>query len=97
MTERSDPDPTIAKKRKVAQKMDKDQREQTEYVIDREYDYARRILKHYYNLLREEVGRPYDSDCDAEIEACIDSIKEAVKWQINLALAEHGIEEKKGE
>lgn len=72
--------------------MNKEEREHAEYVIQHQYDYARRILKHYFHLLREKTGIQYDIDYDAELEAMIDSIKEGVEWQIKLALAEHGAE-----
>ena len=62
------------------------EREHLEYIIQHEYDYTRRILKHYYNILCEEAGIPYDSDCDAEIEGCVDSIQKSVEHQIKLAL-----------
>ncbi len=75
---------------------DTEKRAHIEYVIEKEYEYAMRILKHYYNLLREKAGFPYDSDNDAEIEGCIEAIKKATEWQIKLALMGNGIKQNGG-
>lgn len=75
---------------------DTEKRAHIEYVIEKEYEYAMRILKHYYNLLREKAGLPYDSDNDAEIEGCIEAIKKATEWQIKLALMGNGIKQNGG-
>lgn len=63
-----------------------DEKERLQGGIDYEYDYARKVLKHYFHLLRKKVGHPYDSDYDAELDGAIDSIQKAVEYQIKLAM-----------
>ena len=61
-------------------------KETLERRINHEYEYSRRILKHYFHMLRKKAGIPYDEDYDAELDGCIDSIKAAVDLQIELYL-----------
>ena len=65
-----------------------EQKENIKYVINHEYEYARRVLKHYFHLCVIKSGGSWDYDNDAELDGFIDSIQKAVEYQIKLALLE---------